>query len=353
MEKLSMDKIAFYTSGDGYVFINKDLEESGLGFSFAGDFVVTLANYDTWLFKFLLTCSTIAFANNELSIIKNAKDIDSITEYFQSKAEDITEITDQMKTLNVNKEKVFLESILRHYMFQALDVNEIIKFIYEDFFELYSRWELPVTAKVLLWECILALMEFKKETPKIGIMEITELCQNQIEEYKSMAQSIIENNYAIVNNLKQDISVNIKYYPKVKKALSIYYLYNLESMLAFDAIFLQENNIIVKKCANCGLFFVPEKRSDEIYCSNIYENGRTCKQIGYENKIKKDDFKSAYRKAYKTQRARIKYNSHIKNYEEIHFKPWEQAAKKALSDFTTKNDIEGFKKWLMNNKDSF
>lgn len=112
-------------------------------------------------------------------------------------------------------------------------------------------------------------------------------------------------------------------------------------------------HIPIKECENCGKYFIPGARSDEKYCDNYYKDGKTCKELGYETKLKKDKFKTAYRSAYKTQRARIKYNSHITNYEEVHFKPWEQAAKQALSDFTTKNDIEGFKKWLIDNKDSF
>lgn len=39
-------------------------------------------------------------------------------------------------------------------------------------------------------------------------------------------------------------------------------------------------NIAIKKCKNCGKFFVPENRSDELYCSNIFENGKTCKEVG-------------------------------------------------------------------------
>ena len=40
------------------------------------------------------------------------------------------------------------------------------------------------------------------------------------------------------------------------------------------------DNIEIKKCKNCGKFFVPENRSDELYCSNIFENEKTCKEVG-------------------------------------------------------------------------
>jgi hypothetical protein len=142
-------------------------------------------------------------------------------------------------------------------------------------------------------------------------------------------------------------------YTSDKKFRIDYMIDNLESMIYLEFFNVQKYGITFNKCENCGKYFVPEKRSDEKYCDNFFKDGKTCKDVGYEMKIKNDEFKTAYRTAYKTQRARIKYNSHISNYEETHFKPWEQAAKKALSNFTTKNDIEGFKKWLTDNKDSF
>lgn len=127
-------------------------------------------------------------------------------------------------------------------------------------------------------------------------------------------------------------------------------LFEIAGLEHFKVVSFQ---IPIKECENCSKYFIPSARSDEKYCDNYYKDGKTCKELGYEIKLKKDKFKTAYRSAYKTQRARIKYNSHITDYEELHFKPWEQAAKQALSDFTTKNDIEGFKKWLIDNKDSF
>ena len=35
-----------------------------------------------------------------------------------------------------------------------------------------------------------------------------------------------------------------------------------------------------KKCKNCGKFFVPDNRVDELYCNSIYENNKTCKEVG-------------------------------------------------------------------------
>lgn len=127
----------------------------------------------------------------------------------------------------------------------------------------------------------------------------------------------------------------------------------LTGFICFDIMNILKNHISIKKCKNCGKYFIPQNRADEIYCTNIYQNGKTCKEVGYSQSVKNDSFKSAYRSAYKTQRARIKYNSHIPDYEEKHVIPWVAAAKEAMIEYSSKNDIEGFKKWLKNNKDSF
>ena len=73
-----------------------------------------------------------------------------------------------------------------------------------------------------------------------------------------------------------------------------------------------------------------------------------------EEKEKKDPFKSLYTKARKTQHARIRYN--IKNkpdYREDHYEPWKKAAEQARDYYKKQNDIDGFQKWIEDNKNAF
>lgn len=149
-------------------------------------------------------------------------------------------------------------------------------------------------------------------------------------------------------------SVNAKYYLSDDGKPSICFeIKNISSLIAFEFVNLSSNNIPFKKCKNCGKVFIPAKRSDEIYCDRIYRNDKTCKQIGYEEKAKADPFMQAYTKARKTQHARIRYNSHIENYKEKHYEPWREAAEKARDSFKENNDIDGFIRWLDDNKNSF
>ena len=71
-------------------------------------------------------------------------------------------------------------------------------------------------------------------------------------------------------------------------------------------------NIEVKKCKNCNKFFVPENRSDEIYCNNIFENGKTCKEVGHfrvqQKLMKENDDLRIYRNVYQKLLLRTRRN---------------------------------------------
>lgn len=82
--------------------------------------------------------------------------------------------------------------------------------------------------------------------------------------------------------------------------------------LLIEFIELAKLNIEIKKCRNCGKFFVPDNRSDEIYCSNIFENGKTCKEIGHfkvqQKLIQENDNLRIYRNVYQKLLLRTRRN---------------------------------------------
>lgn len=81
-------------------------------------------------------------------------------------------------------------------------------------------------------------------------------------------------------------------------------------------------NINILECENCGDFFLPKTRNDEKYCDKIHENGRTCKDMGYENKIKSDEIMSEYRRVYKIQNAKKRRRAKKDPNAEAGFKRW-------------------------------
>lgn len=134
----------------------------------------------------------------------------------------------------------------------------------------------------------------------------------------------------------------------------IYTITSAEACLMFDLATIAKENGKIKRCANCGKYFSPFIRSDEIYCSNLFLNtGKTCKDVGYTNKIRADSFLSEYRKVYKTKNAfknrNIKNNPHAKSDFDIWVKEAKQNLIKAQSGEIS---LDEFKKLLKGEKES-
>ena len=82
--------------------------------------------------------------------------------------------------------------------------------------------------------------------------------------------------------------------------------------LLIELLEIAKLNIEIKKCRNCGKFFVPDNRSDEMYCNNIFENGKTCKEIGYfkvkQKEMQENDNLRIYRNVYQKLLLRTRRN---------------------------------------------
>ena len=76
------------------------------------------------------------------------------------------------------------------------------------------------------------------------------------------------------------------------------------SLLTFEFAHWLDNGVEFVKCANCGRYFVPDGRSDQIYCSypSPQNKEKTCREIGAQitraNKEKNDVVTREYRKVY-------------------------------------------------------
>ena len=82
------------------------------------------------------------------------------------------------------------------------------------------------------------------------------------------------------------------------------------------------NDIHIKKCKNCGNYFVPLNRSDEQYCCRVQSNGKMCRELDYEEKINADTLLTIYRTAYKTHNARKRRNQNNKVNAEKEINEW-------------------------------
>lgn len=61
-------------------------------------------------------------------------------------------------------------------------------------------------------------------------------------------------------------------------------------------------NYPIKKCQNCGMYFIPSKRLNEIYCDYAKSNGKTCIEQGailsYNKRLQDKSAYSVYRRQY-------------------------------------------------------
>ncbi len=134
---------------------------------------------------------------------------------------------------------------------------------------------------------------------------------------------------------------------------------DIDKALVLELLHILSEGVNVKKCLHCGKFFIPESREDEKYCDRNQPNGRTCKQMGWEQKVKSrhyEEYRKTYIKfvAFKLRNTE-KFNSKGYNItlDEI-FDSWSKFAGYKISYFDSKNytyegsekELDDFISWL-------
>ncbi len=179
---------------------------------------------------------------------------------------------------------------------------------------------------------------------------LTDLSFNQdfnfLEYDKSIKKFNFDSPEALAKYIKNECKKNHNFHIKN-------YLYSFNSLMSvyyFCVLYFIENNIPIKICKNCGKYFIPENRISSIYCNRIYKDKKTCKEIGannaYNEKLKKDEVNSLYRKILSAKKMTANRNPDIPLYLEKYEK-WKLEANQYKKDI--KSGIktqEQFKEWL-------
>lgn len=143
------------------------------------------------------------------------------------------------------------------------------------------------------------------------------------------------------------IEYSIYFSSESNKFYENYSIESIDAFCLFAVTRLYSDGAVLRRCENCGDFFIPSSRADEIYCDKVIKDNKSCKDIGYTNKVKSDDLTKAYRTAYKTKNAYKVRN--IKNSPDIQqkFENWVIRAKQKLQDAKDeKISADEFKAWL-------
>ncbi len=108
------------------------------------------------------------------------------------------------------------------------------------------------------------------------------------------------------------------------------HLVDIESVCTVSFSKLLTSELRIRRCKNCGKYFVPRNRSDEMYCSRVQDNDKMCREQDYELRIINDALLRVYRTAYKTHNARKRRNINNHINAEKEFDDWVIFAKKLL-----------------------
>ena len=116
--------------------------------------------------------------------------------------------------------------------------------------------------------------------------------------------------------------------------------------------FVEENKYIIKKCKNCGKYFLTDNPRVS-YCDNLFKGSQTCKDIGNQiaQRIKQDNDKvyGKYRKIYAKKGRLVQRNPDIEVYKKD-YENWKKEAKQFMNDIRDeKKSYDEFDKWLDNN----
>ncbi len=119
----------------------------------------------------------------------------------------------------------------------------------------------------------------------------------------------------------------------------------IEKLLVVSFLKIIEQGYTLKKCANCGLPFIPYNRSDTLYCDRIspQDNSRTCKEHGgkqaWLNNVRTDEAMKLYRNIYMQKQMLCKRNPDILEYRQS-FDEFRQVTKQWKADIRKGNCSE-------------
>ncbi len=113
-------------------------------------------------------------------------------------------------------------------------------------------------------------------------------------------------------------------------------------------------NYPIKKCQNCGMYFIPTSKVDEIYCDYPKENSKSCRNLGafqsYTERLKQNKAMGEYRRTYQQKFMQVrkdKTNTKLTK----DFETWKKKAKEKINDMKkdklTENEVY---EWILNNK---
>ena len=117
---------------------------------------------------------------------------------------------------------------------------------------------------------------------------------------------------------------------------------------------IQVPNLPIKQCQNCGKYFIPSSRQDEVYCEFPDEKGKTCKEKGalqtYKKNLESIPALLEYRRSYQKKIMIVSRNKENKELKK-EFDKWKKEAQEKIKLFKHgKLEEETLYNWMIENK---
>ena len=127
-----------------------------------------------------------------------------------------------------------------------------------------------------------------------------------------------------------------------------YQIEGIRDLLRYEFIKMIEHDVFIKKCKNCGHFFIPRLRSDAEYCNRpIDETGKRCNEVGamiqYEKRVAQSPILEMHKKAYRRFNSRTRTGK----MSQAEFLAWsEEASRKRDECVAGVLPVDEFQAWL-------
>ena len=113
-------------------------------------------------------------------------------------------------------------------------------------------------------------------------------------------------------------------------------------------------NYPIKKCQNCGMYFIPNTKTDEVYCDYPKENLKPCRELGafqsYTERLKNNKAMGEYRRTYQQKFMKVRKDNENKKLVK-EFENWKKQAKEKINLMKkgklTEDDVY---EWILKNK---
>lgn len=236
----------------------------------------------------------------------------------------------------------------------------------------FSHFEKPISDTLKQFNTIKELFDFQYKLRNcinfvFEYKTYTESYENQFKDYVTNAQGNMS-----ISNQKEHITVLFDTkinevngnYEEVNKTLlkdfgytqDVYFVNSIPQLLY---IMLKEFTVFktlpIRKCKNCGRFFMAQNRKDELYCNNLFEDtGKTCKQLGamstYIQKLEENPVLALYKNMIKRKHMRVKRNPDNAELA-MNFEDWKERSRVQFEKYKN-NEItdKEFEKWLNENE---